>query len=298
MNRRRISLVLILLALFVFAAACAKKPVAVVNGDKITQADVDRTVSIKLGPAAAGMKDTDKKAADSQALQGLISERLIIQEARAKGITVSDEEANNQVAGFDRVYGKDALEKQLKNAKIDIKTFKGMMKDQIMIVKLLSALVPDGSVTDGDAMNFYKSKPAMFQAPARVKIRTVQAPTLEEANSVAAQMKSGGFDRVADKYLSSKTVGVGDYSWTATNLYGPELEKALSSIKTGSFGGPFKTHDGFLLVSVKERKMASVIPFDQVKEQIKTMLVKQKKKQAIMDLIASKRASADIKIYN
>ena len=295
---RKISLLFILFALLVFASACSKKPAAVVNGDKITQKDVDSAVALRVGPAEAGMKDTDKQAARAQALQGLIAEKLVVQEARAKGITASDAEVDSQISGISQNYGKDVLEKKLKDMKIDMDTFKRSIKDQIMIGKLIEGLVPAGSVTDEDAMKFYKSQPAMFLAPARANVRMVQTTTPEEAEKIAAEMKAGGFDKVADKYLGSKTVGVSDYSWTPVNLYGPEISKALSSLKEGSFGGPFKTHDGYLLIGLKEKKPSSTMGFDEVKNQVKVMLLNQKKKQALMDLIARKKAASEIKINN
>ncbi len=294
----KISFLLIVFAMLILTVGCSKKPAALVNGEKITQKDLDRAVALSMGPSAASMKDPDKQAARSQVLQGLIGEKLALQEAKARGFTVSDGEVDNQMARISKSYGKDVLEKQLKNMNIDMGTFKQALKEQILMGKLIDSLVPDGSVSDGDAMNFYKSRPEMFMAPAQVDVRIVQASTLDDAGKIAAQMKSGGFDRVADRYLNSKTVGVGDYSWTPVNIYGPEMGKELSSVKEGSFGGPFKTHDGYLLVGLKGRKPASAMGFNEVEGQIKAMLLNQKRKQAILELIARKKASADIKIYN
>ena len=296
--RRRIPLVFTIFAFLVLAAACAKKPAAVVNGEKITQTDLDKAVALRLGPSAAGMKDSDKQTVRSRILQGLIAEKLAAQEAKAKGIDVSDGEVDSQMARISQSYGKDVLAKQLKDMKIDMGTFKQALKERILIEKLMDSMVPAGSVTDSDAMNFYKGKPAMFMAPPQVNVRLVQASTLEEADKIAAQMKSGGFDRVADKYLKSKTVGVGDYSWTPAGIYGPEMDKALSSLKEGSFGGPYKTHDGYLLIGLKGRKPASPMDFNTVKARIEGMLLNQKRQQALMELISRKKASADIKIYN
>ncbi len=296
--RRKISLAFIVFALLVLAAACSKKPAALVNGEKITRSDLDKAVALRLGPSAATMKDSDKQAARSRILQQLIAETLVVQEAKAKGVTISDQEVDGQLARLTQSYGKEALEKQLKDSNIGMHTFRHELKVRMLTEKLMASIVPDGSVTDEDAMNFYKSKSSMFRAPERVNIRMVQVPTLEEADKIAGQMKSGGFDRTADKYLSSKTVGVGDYSWTPVNIYGPDMDKTLSSLKVGSFGGPYKTHDGYLLISLKGRKPSSTMGFSQVKDQIKSMLLGQKRQQAFMAMIAKEKAAANIKIYN
>lgn len=296
--RRKISLALIVFALLVLAAACSKKPAAIVNGEKITQSDLDKAVALRLGPQAATMTDSDKQAARAKILQQLIVEKLIVQDAKARGISVSDQEVDSHLARITQSYGKDRLEKELKAAKIGMHTFRHELKVRLLTEKMMDSIVPDGSVTDQDAMNLYKSQPAMFLAPERVNIRLVQVPTLEQADKIDAQMKSGGFDRTAAKYLSSKTVGVGDYSWTPVNIYGPDMEKTLNSLKVGSFGGPYKTHDGYLLISLKGRKPSSTMGFGSVKGQIKAMLLGQKRQQAFRALAAKEKAAANIKILN
>ena len=76
---RKISSVLIVFALLLLTVGCSKKPAALVNGEKITQKDLDRAVALSMGPSAASMKDPDKQAARSQVLQGLIGEKLALQ---------------------------------------------------------------------------------------------------------------------------------------------------------------------------------------------------------------------------
>ncbi len=294
---RRISMLTAVLLAVLFAAGCSGKTAATVNGEKITKKEVQEAAAARMGPAAATMQGAAKKAAMNQALQELIAEKIAFQEARARGIVVTDQDVDNEVANLYRQYGKDAIDKQAKQMNLDKDAFRQAIKKRIIVSRLAESLVPASAVSDDDARQFYNSQPGMFKTPERANVRLVRTANGDQAKVIAARMKAGGsFDRVADQYVNDKSVSVSDYGWPPTNIYGPEIEKNLGSMKAGSFAGPFKVHDGFVIISLKEKQPAGMIGFDEVKDQIKEMLLAQKRQASLINLIAQKKSTASIKI--
>ncbi len=296
MSRRILMLTAVLFAVL-FAAGCSGKIAATVNGEKIMKKEVDAAAARHMGPAAATMKDTDKKAVWNRALQGLVAEKIAFQAARSKGIAVTGQDVDNEVAGLYRMYGKDVIDKQAKQMNLDKDGFRQTVRKKIIVSRLAESLVPGSAITDEDAKRFYDSQPGMFRTPERANVRMVRTANEDQARVIAARMKAGGgFDRVADKYVADKSVSVSDYGWTPTAIYGLEIEKALDAMKPGAFAGPFKVHDGYTIISLKEKQAAGVMGFDEVKDQIKGMLLAKKRQAALFDLIAHERKVASIKI--
>lgn len=295
--RRNFLMTLALLAVVGLAAGCSGKTAAVVNGEKILKKDVDPVAAMRMGPGAATMKEADKKTVWNNALQEIIAERLAVQEARARGITVTGQDVDNEVAELYRAFGKDAIDKQVKQMNLDKEGFKRTIRTKVFIMKLGELLVPDGSVTDEEASQFYKSQPAMFKTGQRANVSFLETSSEAQAQQAVAQMKAdGGFDSVAQKYLTDKSASVSPYKWTLTSIFGPQLEKTLDEMKPGSFAGPIKVHNSYIIIGLKEKQPAGVMDFSQVKDQIKGMLLSRKRQAALMNLVRQKKSVAAIDI--
>jgi hypothetical protein len=126
---------------------------AVVNGEEITLSELDAAVARMQGSrdaAAAGLR--------SQALNELISERLVLQEARKAGIAVSKEALASAAADAQAASGLDAaaFDRAMSTRYGNVRGFEKDLERRILINRLIAErIVPPGADpgTAGRAVN-------------------------------------------------------------------------------------------------------------------------------------------------
>jgi hypothetical protein len=161
---RKFAFLLSALALLGLLSAC-EKPAAVVNGTKISKAELAKASDREMNALkAAGHGQMDRKAVEKEVLDSLIMDKLIVEEAGKRNITVSPAELENGyaniVSSVTALKGKDAFENELKNANMSTQEFKDMLKVRILMQKLLLASV--APVTDQEVEAIYGKSPDKF----------------------------------------------------------------------------------------------------------------------------------------
>lgn len=105
-----------------------------------------------------------EKASGRQVLEGLATKKLIEQEAKAKNITVSDKEIDDEIARIEK-------ELQAQGQTLDqILSFQGMdrdeLREQIVIQKTVEKLVGEVTVTDAEVEEFISQNEGLAQEDA------------------------------------------------------------------------------------------------------------------------------------
>lgn len=278
---------------------CAK-PAAEVNGDRITLKAFKAALAENMQQHAVPGKDVKESQLKDAVIQQLIGEKLLLQAAKEKNIAVSPEEVNAEYERMITAVSKEEFNKRLRDKGMSQEEFKAKLKDQLTVRKLVDSLVPPDSVAEKEMKEFYKETPKMFIRQKQVMVRLIQTGTEDAARKIMADMKEKklDFDAVAEKLRKegSKDVVVTDYGWTESTFYSPEIAEALQNLKKGSYGGPYKGKDGFYLLRVKDKKEESPMTFDEAKDQIRAMLLNQKRQSAVAHLISERKKNAVIKI--
>ena len=76
----------------------------------------------------------------------------------------------------------------------------------------------------------------------------------------------------------------------------PELEQAALALPVGQASDIITTPAGFHLIVVEERVPGLVLPFDQVKEQIRAILFDQRTEAKFKEWIESLKAKANVEM--
>jgi parvulin-like peptidyl-prolyl isomerase len=172
-------LILVLLAgnVYQFVHYRNENNIATVNGTPIT-----RTEFLQ----AAGQQD--------QALQSLIDQKLILQEAKKQKVTVPDSEVNSEVGTIKQQLGS---EKEFSAALQRANLTEPQLRDQIRTQKLATAMgAKDVTVSDDDAQNFYNQSKAQFgnqtfdQAKDQIKTQLLQQKRNEAIQSWIAGLRA------------------------------------------------------------------------------------------------------------
>jgi len=155
------------------------------------------------------------------------------------------------------------------------------------------------ALTDAQLKQYYGQHLAEYQVPERVKVSHIlfktegksagEVATLEKkAREVLAQLKSGGdFAELAKKNSEdTSAANGGDIGWIVRGQTVKEFEDAAFNMKPGQTSDLIKTTYGFHIVKVFDKQTAHLQTFEEVKNQIREQLEKQRLAEAQQELAA------------
>jgi parvulin-like peptidyl-prolyl isomerase len=136
-----------------------------------------------------------------------------------------------------------------------------------------------------DLVEYYQSNPDKFLVSAKVKWQQIQISISPDVGRSAAQKKLDAavaeinrgvaFDKVARKYSDGPTAkDGGEWDWMeAGNLADVKLEKKLFELPVNELSEVHENRDSLTVVRVTARQNAGRKPFEEVQEEIRTILV-------------------------
>lgn len=183
----------------------AKKVVATVNGEDITNADLQTSIQQFSQMAAAQGVDvaspevqTDIK---SQALEVLINTKLLKQEAATQGISVTDEEVTARLDTLkEEIGGEEILAERMASLGIDDTRLHTDIRDELTIQKLLDTVFAAANiaVTEEEIASVYEGAGG----------ETAGLPALEEVRpQVEAQIVASKEQAAIDDFLATLKEG-------------------------------------------------------------------------------------------
>ena len=289
-----------------------KDPVATVNGENITKADLDDALGKEV--KAAGMKADDLTAEQKlegyrQILDGLIMDKLITK--AASGVKVPQAEIDAEIAKIKKQFpSEDEFKKQLESVGQSEKSLNEQVGKMMQQRQWFEGKIgKTAEVTDADAKKFYDENKAEFEAPEQVKASHILFMVkkddaqdkvdkqLEKAKAAAARAKKGEDFTALAKELSeepgAKESG-GDLGFFAKDRMVPEFADASFGMKPGDISEPVRTQFGWHVIKVEDRKAAGTTPFEEVKDQLTAYLKADKQRKAAADVVKALRQDAKI----
>lgn len=243
------------------------KILAVLNGREITQKELDETILKFPQERQSYLRTEDGR---KQLLDEMISFELIYNYAQD----------NNMEADRDYIL-------QMERAKKEILT-------QVTIGKVLSQV----EVTEEEIGNYYNNNKNMFMTEETVSAKHILVDTLNKADEVLKNIKEGmTFEEAAEKYsvCPSKSSG-GNLGSFGKGRMVPEFEKAAFSLEVGVISEPVKTQFGYHIIKVEEKNPASIIPLDEIKNDIKVQLLQQNQKKRYVEFTSELRNKYSVEI--
>lgn len=292
---KRFVLILSVFALLGFLAGC-EKPAAVVNGKKITKKELQKVLEQKTHGFTLRGQTFDKKVLEKEAIDYLIVERLILEEAGKRNIVVAPEEIENEYARIVSLTGKAALEKELAATKTSQEELRDDIKVALLLQKLVAASTPP--VTDEEVQAVYNSSRGKHIKPESVNVRFIQTPSKEEGERIMEEIKESklDFDQAADKIEMEKKAIVSRYNSVSTNFFPPEMKLAVSRLKMGAYGGPYKGTGGYYIIRIKEKTPERVMSPEEAMKDIRGQIEARRKQEALPALISELKQKAKIKV--
>jgi len=279
-------------------SGCAKpkeKPVAVVNGVKISKADFENRVKDQLARHSGQTEGMDEAKLRDAILNQMINEKLLLEGAKEQAIEVTDAEVNEQLDRVKKNYQDEATYMaQLQERGMTEADLKERIREQLLISKFKASLVDPDSVTEDEMKQYYKDAPVPLMTPARVKMRMVQVATEEEINKIADDIKAQGFDKTAAALEKEGKVVISKSDWVQPETFSKATADAVNAAKVGDLVGPLKGMGGWYLIRVDDKEDPRVESYDEAKEKIKGLVLMQKRQGQEHVWIEKKKTSSTI----
>ena len=142
------------------------------------------------------------------------------------------------------------------------------------------------TITDAELKTEYDAEAAKVQQTERVRAHHILVATEKEANDIIAKLKAGAkFEDLAKQYSldGSKDYG-GDLGYFSAPEMVPEFSKAAFALKVGELSAPTKSDYGWHVIRLDDRKMGTAPPFDQVKDALRNVKVRDKLQAKLQSL--------------
>jgi peptidyl-prolyl cis-trans isomerase C len=291
------------------------KDVAVtVNGKVITEAELDEKLKPIIARAAVRMDPNNielyKSRVRGQALEGMIMERLLDDEVKKAGITVTDKDINDKVNEILTRQGvtMDGFKQMLQMQGMTFEQFMQQIEKGTRYEKLMELKAGSVDVNDAEALAFYEKNNEDFNTPEQVQASHILikvAPTATPEEKAAAkekiekmlkQVKEGGDFAALAKENSdcpSKAKG-GDLGFFERGQMVKEFEDTAFGLKPGEASGVVETQFGYHIIKVTDHKAAGLTPFEKVKGDIVENLQQGRKNEAFKGYVEKLRAEANV----
>jgi len=300
-NKIMIAAVVIVVFIGIVLAAKYLKPAndkvaATVNGDTILKEDVLK-VYLNVPPEYRAVITAES------ILEGMIIEKLLVQEAEKKGISVSNAEVDAYIETIlsENKMTEDDLMQNLEENGMTLEDLKKSFRDQITIQTLLDTTVLlDLEVDDKDVEDYYNENIEQFTTPESVKASHIVVDSSELAESLRRKALGGAdFAKLAkENSIGPSGPRGGTLGWFARGeMVGPFEDEAFAT-KVNGISKVVQTTFGYHVIKVEGKKEAVIQPFDDMlREQIKYDFKQQKDATAVNIYTAQLEAAADIEIF-
>ncbi len=131
--------------------------VATVNGEKITLDDFETQLEQTRQMSLQQGMQPDEEELKTQVVDDMINRVLLEQEAEKEGVTVTEEEVEEEISAIiESIGGRETFEQELSNLNLSEEALRENIEKEILINKYLTTHIPqDGTVTEEEMRALY-----------------------------------------------------------------------------------------------------------------------------------------------
>lgn len=272
--------------------------VAVVNNDAITQSELDSVLRVIYEDYRLQYQGQEfmikLNEARQKLLNQLIEDRLVYQEAQARGLTVSQQEIEEQMDGFrEKFETPEKMEAALQAEGLSESVLQERVRRQAMIRKLHDREIRAKIVVSPkEVEQYFQDHPEEFSSQDQLRVRSMTIKKSEMARQKglkdeAAQRvildlkkrieEGEGFSDLAREFSQDTRADQGGLSeWLPRGTMIPAIDDVIFALKPGEVSDLVETPMGYHLFRVEERQAGHKRTFEEVRDEIHYRLFRQK----------------------
>ena len=253
------------------------KATAIVNGDVITQTDVDQRLALLAIANGNEIPADQVDALRQQVLRNLIDETLQIQAAKTDKIEIKkadiDKTVERVASGVKQ--SPQQLADYLQTHGSSIESLRRQIEGEIAWSRLQRDKIESGVSVGDDEVKSILQKMNASKGTEEYRVGEIflsstpytQEQTLQNATKILEQLKNGAsFAGYARQYSEASTAAVGgDLGWVRPEQLPTPLAAALKQMGPGTISDPIPVQGGVSIIAVQDtRKVLTADPRDAV----------------------------------
>ena len=275
--------------------------VATVNAEAIPVLEFERELSLAYEFPEGGTAPAPDQflALKQTVLQGLLDRQLLLQDARARGITATPEAVKAAVERLKAEYQDGRFQEALSQGRLSEPEFERQTAAQLTVEKLVDEVVYERvAVTEEELQGYLDAHASEFQEPEQVHAAQIVVKDVEDARRLRDELHRGAkFGDLARAHsLSADARLGGDLGWFPKGVMPPEFDKVAFSLQPGQISDVVTSEYGFHLFKVLDRRPARKKDLAQARREVERRLLREKKERAQADYVRGLREHANVRI--
>jgi len=277
--------------------------VAIVNSDLIMLSEMKR----ELAPERERIQKEHSgdalarrlKTAEYMALTSMIERKLQLQEAKTRGVTVTDQEAQQALRQMKQQGGTvdETNPADIKKA-----------REQLTLLRIVDRDVRGGvMVAESDMKRYFEEHRDRFALSEEYTLSQIlirpRAPddiaeAREKAREVMARLKQGeSFEDLALRFSDGPNASNGGHlGLVRQGELLPGIERTIATLVPGGISDMIETSEGFHIVRLEDKKPKQFRPFEQVRNEIQGLVFQQKSEDVFQAWLTELKNKAYIEI--
>lgn len=277
--------------------------IAIVNSDLIMLSEMQR----ELAPERERIQKEYRgdalarrlKTAEYMALTSMIERKLQLQEAKVRGIAVTDQEVRQAVQQM-KQQGRTIDETN----PADMKN----VREQLTLLRIVDREVRSGvMVADSDMKRYFQEHRDRFALSEEYTLSEIfiqprspddTADARGKVREVMAQLKQGeSFEDLALRFSDGPNASHGGrLGLVRQGELLPEIERSIANLVPGGISDMIETSEGFHIVRLEDKKPKQFRPYEQVRTEIQGLVFQQKSEDVFQAWLADLKNKAYIEI--
>lgn len=238
------------------------------------------SVVAKVGDTSISEEELQETLLDqygADALDTLITNKLIELEADKQKVTVSEKEIEAEIATLAESYGgEDALEEAVTASG---STMDDVRNDIIVYLQTEKLLEPRIEITDEELQTYFDENKDTYAAAEQVQASHILVADEATAKEVKTKLDAGeDFSELAKEYSTDTTTAEsgGDLGYFSSGDMVAEFEEVAFALGENEISDPVKTEYGYHIIKVVDHQEAKEANFEDSKAEIKDTLMSEK----------------------
>jgi len=251
---------------------------AIVNDDIISMYDLVGRIDLVM--VSGRLPDTPevRKRIEPQVLRSMIDERLQMQEAKRRNITVTKADLDKAIGAIeaDNKLPAGGLKEYMKQGGLREDTLLDQIRASVAWQKVIARQFrPTVNITSeqvDEAMAEMKASQGQEEAHVYEILLTVDSPSEENAvhdnaRRLVEQLRGGAvFEALARQFSRGPAAALGgDLGWLRPGEMDPAVASAVSGLSTGQITEPIRTIAGFHILAVRDRRRSGAASAGDIK---------------------------------
>ena len=233
----------------------------------------------------------------AQIINGLVETELMVQDAKNKGIEVSEDDiASFKQDLIDQTYGSEEnFQSYLDEYNISDDMVNRMIEEKLYYDQYLDKIKEDITV---DPETYYNENSDQFDVADQVKARHILVDDEDTAKDIIKQLDDGAdFAELAKEYSTDTATAQdgGELGYFTADQMITEFSDAAFALEPGQYTEePVKTTYGYHIILCEDKKAAHHQTYDEVKDDLTEQLTNQQVQSKYYELMEQLRSDATI----